>query len=124
MSEQPCIRVLIADDHDMVRNGLSVLIGGFEGLKLVGQAANGEEAVRLCATAQPDVVLMDLKMPEMDGVTAIGVIHKAQPDVTLIALTSFHDEWLAEAALKAGATSCLLKNVSVDELADAIRQVG
>ena len=115
------IRVLIADDHDLLREGLATFLEARPDLTLVGQASNGVEAVRLCRELTPDVVLMDLVMPEMDGVTAIRLIHAAQPEVQIIALTSFGDDKLVRAALDAGATSYLLKNISAARLAEAIR---
>lgn len=115
------IRVLLADDHQLVRTGLATMIAGFSDLELVGQAGNGAEAVLLCTQCHPDVVLMDLVMPEMDGVAAMQVIHRTYPEIRLIALTSFKDEDLVSAALQAGAISYLLKDASVDELMAAIR---
>jgi two-component system, NarL family, response regulator LiaR len=116
------IRVMVADDHAMVRSGLAAFLMASEGLELVGEAANGLEAVRLSAQVQPDVVLMDMVMPGMDGPAAIKEIHAAQPAVQIIALTSFPEEGLIQRALEAGAISYLLKNVGADELADAIRR--
>ena len=118
----PPIRVMVADDHAMVRSGLAAFLMASEGLELVGEAANGLEAVRLSAQVQPVVVLMDMVMPGMDGPTAIKEIHTAQPAVQIIALTSFPEEDLIQRALEAGAISYLLKNVGADELADAIRR--
>jgi len=121
MTETNPIRVMIVDDHDMVRSGLSVFLEAFDDLELVGEAADGEEAIRLCAEVQPHVVLMDLVMPEMDGVTATQAIRQAYPAVQIIALTSFNDQDLVQGALQAGAVGYLLKNASIDELAEAIR---
>jgi NarL family two-component system response regulator LiaR len=121
MTETNPIRVMIVDDHDMVRSGLSVFLEAFDDLELVGEAADGEEAIRLCAEAQPHVVLMDLVMPEMDGVEATRAIRQAYPDVQVIALTSFSEQDLVQGALQAGAVGYLLKNASIDELAAAIR---
>ena len=115
------IRVIVADDHDMLREGLATFLSMHHDLELVGEVASGAEALRLCQEIEPDVVLMDLIMPEMDGVTAIKLIHAAQPQIRIIALTSFGDADLVRAALQAGATSYLLKNVSADRLAEAIR---
>jgi NarL family two-component system response regulator LiaR len=109
------------DDHDMVRRGLAVFLLAYDDFELVGEAVNGKEALELCAELHPDVVLMDLMMPVMDGVTAIQAIRKNFPDIQVIALTSFSEEKLVEASLKAGAIGYLFKNVSVDELANAIR---
>ena len=121
MSELDPIRVVVVDDHDMVRSGLSVFLESFPDLELVGEAANGVEAVRLCARVNPHVVLMDLVMPEMDGVAATQAIRQADPQIQVIALTSFAEDQLVEHALRAGAIGYLLKNISIDDLANAIR---
>jgi len=115
------IRVVVVDDHDMVRRGLAVFLRTFDDLKLVGEAADGEEAVRIVEELRPDVVLMDLRMPVMDGVEATKVIRAQFPETQVIALTSFKDERLVHDALSAGAIGYLLKNASVDDLAAAIR---
>jgi len=115
------IRVMIVDDHEVIRNGLTIFLEAFDDLELVGEAADGEEAVRLCAKARPNVILMDLVMPEMDGVAATRAIRQAYPAVQVIALTSFGDQYLVQRALQAGAVSYLLKNASIDDLANAIR---
>jgi NarL family two-component system response regulator LiaR len=121
MSETSTIRVMLVDDHDMVRKGLGVLLRVKGDLELVGEAENGEEAVHLCEKLRPDVVLMDLKMPKMNGAAATQVIKERWPRVQVIALTSFQEKELVQEALKAGAISYLLKNVSAGDLADAIR---
>ena len=121
MSDKNKIRVLIVDDHDMLREGLATFLRAFDDLKLVGEAASGVEAVRLCREHKPDVVLMDLLMPELDGVSAIQQIHLEQPQIKIIALSSFSEDELVKSALRAGATSYLLKNVSAARLAEAIR---
>jgi two-component system, NarL family, response regulator LiaR len=115
------IRVMIVDDHDMLREGLNAFFKSFDDLEVVGEAASGEEAVRLCLQLEPDVVLMDLAMPEMDGCTAIRLIHEQQPAVHIIVLSSFSETRLVKTALQNGATSYLLKNISASRLADAIR---
>ena len=115
------IRVLIVDDHAMVRRGLAAFLKVYDDLELVGEAASGEESVRLCAELQPDVVLMDLKMGEMDGADATRAIRQDHPGVQVIALTSFQEEGLVHEALQAGAISYLLKNVSAEDLVAAIR---
>ncbi len=121
MGEKSSTRVLLVDDHDVVRRGLTVFLRTFDDLELVGEASNGEEAVRLCETSHPHVVLMDMIMPDMDGVTATRLIRERCPDVQIVALTSFKDETLVQAALQAGAIGYLLKNASIDQLADTIR---
>lgn len=115
------IKILITDDHSVVRSGLGAFLQVFDDFELVGEASNGREAVDACAATQPDVVLMDLVMPEMDGAQATRIIRERFPDIQVIVLTSFKEDNLIEDALKAGAIGYLLKNVSVDELAAAIR---
>ncbi len=115
------INVLIVDDHDMLREGLASFLRAFPDLKMLGEASNGHEAIRLCRELKPDVVLIDLIMPEVDGVTAIQIIHQEIPEIHIIALSSFNDDGLVKDALRAGATGYLLKNVSANRLAEAIR---
>jgi two-component system, NarL family, response regulator LiaR len=115
------IRVLITDDHSVVRSGLGALLMANDDFTLVGEAINGEEAVRLCEQLQPDVVLMDLMMPVMDGVTATKMIREKWPNINVVALTSFKEKELVEGALKAGAISYLLKTVNAQEVEAAIR---
>jgi len=121
MTEPTPIRVMLVDDHDMVRRGLAAFLRVKPGLKLVGEARNGREAVDLCDKLQPDIILMDLVMPEMDGATATRLIRERCPEIQVIALTSFQEQALVEEALQAGAISYLLKNVSANDLAEAIR---
>jgi NarL family two-component system response regulator LiaR len=121
MTQSNPIRVVLVDDHAVVRSGLGAFLLAFDDLELVGEAGGGEEAVRLCEQVQPDVVLMDLVMPGMDGAAATRAIRERCPQVQVIALTSFKEDELVQGALQAGAISYLLKNVSADELADAIR---
>lgn len=115
------IRVLIVDDHKVVRKGLRAFLLAYADLDMVGEAGSGDEAVRVCSQLKPDVVLMDLVMPGMDGAAATAAIRTRCPDIRVIALTSFPEEDLVQQALKAGAISYLLKNVEADELANAIR---
>jgi NarL family two-component system response regulator LiaR len=122
MSEQSSIWVLIVDDHSMVRTGLATFIRVKPDLELVGEARDGQQALHLCEQRQPDVILMDLVMPRMDGVAATRAIRARWPQVQVIALTSFKEKDLVQDAIEAGAISYLLKDVSVDELAEAIRQ--
>ncbi len=115
------IRVLIVDDHKVVRGGLKAFLQSYDDLELVGEAQNGEEALLKCGEVAPDVVLMDVVMPRMDGPTATRAIRDAYPATQVIALTSFPEDDLVEQALRAGAIGYLLKTVEPDELADAIR---
>jgi NarL family two-component system response regulator LiaR len=114
-------RVLLADDHLVVRRGLATLLLAFNDLQLVGEAHNGAEALELCATTQPDVVLMDLLMPEMDGVAATRAIRERYPHIQVIVLTSMNEYDYVQRALAAGAEGYLLKNISADDLAASIR---
>jgi len=122
MSNPDPIRVLLVDDHAVVRSGLSAFLLAFDDLELAGEASSGEEAVRLCKQARPDVVLMDLVMPGMDGAAATHAIRQEAPQIQVIALTSFKEGELVQGALEAGAIGYLIKNVSADELARAIRE--
>jgi NarL family two-component system response regulator LiaR len=115
------IRVMIVDDHAVVRSGLAMFLQAFDDFELVGEAGDGAEAVRLCAQMAPDVVLMDLLMPQMDGIAATQAIRERHPGAQVIALTSFQDQDKVQSALDAGAVGYLLKNVSADDLARAIR---
>jgi NarL family two-component system response regulator LiaR len=121
MTASEPIRVIIVDDHAVVRSGLGAFLLVFDDLELVGEAGGGEEAVRKCTQLQPDVVLMDLMMPGMDGAAATKAIRERCPQAQIIALTSFKEQELVQGALEAGAIGYLLKNVTADELADAIR---
>jgi len=121
MTETNPIRVMLVDDHAVVRSGLSAFLLAFDDLELVAEAGGGEEAVRLCERLGPDVVLMDLVMPGMDGAAATRAIRERCPQIQIIALTSFKEKELVQGALEAGAIGYLLKNVTADELADAIR---
>ena len=104
MSAPNNIRVILVDDHTVVRSGLGAVLETCDTIHLVGEASNGEEAVRLCERVRPDVVLMDLLMPKMDGVTATRLIHERWPGVRVIALTSYKEKEYVEGVLKAGAT--------------------
>lgn len=117
----PPIRVMVVDEHGMVRKGISAYLKNNPDLHIIGEAQNGREAVELCERLEPDVILMDLQMPEMDGITATRLIHKQYPRIQIIALTSFQDRDKVQDVLSAGAISYLLKNVSGDDLAEAIR---
>jgi NarL family two-component system response regulator LiaR len=121
MTNSRSLRVVVVDDHAMVRSGLAAFLTAYDDLEQVGEAASGEEAVDVCARIQPDVVLMDLVMPGIDGVEATRVIRERCPATKVIALTSFGELARVRSALDSGAISYLLKNVSADELAAAIR---
>ena len=121
MAESKKIRVMLVDDHAVVRSGLGAFLMVYPDLDLVGEAESGEEAVARAALLQPDVILMDLVMPGMDGVTATRSIRQKYPDIQIVALTSYKEENMIQGALQAGAIGYLLKNVSANELASAIR---
>jgi NarL family two-component system response regulator LiaR len=115
------IRVMIVDDHTMVRRGLVTFLKAYDDLELAGEAESGESAIQLCAEVKPDVILMDMILPEMDGATATRIIRQKFPHVQVIVLTSFKEGKLIKDALEAGAIGYLLKNILADELAQAIR---
>jgi two-component system, NarL family, response regulator LiaR len=117
------IRVLIADDHALVRNGLMMFLNTCADIEVVAQAANGQEAIEVCATLNPDVVLMDLMMPELDGVAASRTILHSNPKIRIIALTSFKEDERIYTAVKAGIVGYLLKDCTPEELASAVRDV-
>jgi NarL family two-component system response regulator LiaR len=113
--------VLVVDDHAVVRSGLTAFLMAFDDMELVGEADNGLKAVEMCEQLKPDVVLMDIMMPEMNGADATRKIRQMCPQTQVIALTSFPEEDFVQQALQAGAISYLLKNVPADGLAEAIR---
>jgi NarL family two-component system response regulator LiaR len=115
------IRVMIVDDHSMVRSGLSFFLREFEDFEIAGEATNGLEAAQLCGAYKPDVILMDLKMPDMDGAAATRLIRERYPNIRVLILTSFPDDVLVQAAVQAGAIGYLLKNATAEELAQAVR---
>jgi DNA-binding NarL/FixJ family response regulator len=115
------IRLLIAEDHGVVRAGLQKLLATFEDVEVVGSAADGAEAVELCRETEPDVVLMDLEMPRLDGIQATRRISADAPDAHVVVLTSFSDRERILGALDAGAVGYVLKDAGPDELASAIR---
>ena len=121
MSEAHTIRVLIVDDHEIIRTGIVYSLSAFHDLELVGEANSGQEALRLCGETQPDVVLMDILMPGMDGVQTTQAIKKEHPQVQVLALTSFYDKERVQQAMQAGAAGYLVKGVSASQLAEAIR---
>lgn len=120
MNESQPVRVIIVDDHGMVRKGLMAYLNNRPDMIVVGEGRDGREAINLCEQLQPDVILMDLVMPEMGGVAATHAIHQRWPKVQIIALTSFQEKELVQDALQAGAIGYLLKNVTGEELSQAI----
>lgn len=116
------IRIMLVDDHEMVRRGLALMLQAFDDFELVDEVANGAQALERCAQTLPDVILMDLVMPHMDGVQATRLIRKQYPHIQVMALTSFSEQERVQEALKAGAIGYLLKDTGIDELAQAIRQ--
>lgn len=115
------IRVVVVDDHAVVRGGLQFFLSTTDDIEVVGEAGNGADALRVCTQLQPDVVLMDMMMPEMDGITATQHIREHYPHIQVIALTSFPEGDLVQRVLQAGAIGYLLKDVQAHELAAAIR---
>jgi NarL family two-component system response regulator LiaR len=112
---------MLVDDHAVVRSGLGAFLYVFDDLELVAEAKDGKDAISLCETVMPDVILMDLVMPIMDGAAATKAIRERWPQIQVVALTSFKEDELVQGALQAGAIGYLLKNISADELANAIR---
>lgn len=121
MTDTRLIRVMLVDDHAVVRSGLATFLMASEDMELVGEASSGEQALGMCPQVKPDVVLMDLVMPGMDGATATRKIREGCPEIQVIALTSFKEQELVQGALQAGAIGYLLKDISSNELANAIR---
>jgi NarL family two-component system response regulator LiaR len=121
MDEPKPIKVMLVDDHSMVRRGLIAFLKNEPGLEVIAEARDGREAIEKCEAALPDVILMDLIMPELGGVAATRMILERWPEIRILALTSFQEKDLVQEALQAGATGYMLKNVSGAELADAIR---
>nr|WP_300182933.1 response regulator transcription factor [uncultured Agathobaculum sp.] len=117
------IRVLIADDQELIRQSLSFVLDAQADIEMVGTASNGREAIELARKEKPDVVLMDIRMPEVDGVECTRLIKSAYPQIKVIILTTFDDDEYVFGALRYGASGYLLKGVSVKELADAVREV-
>jgi len=115
------IRILVADDHLIVREGLRLILEAADGMELVGEAADGADAVRLASQLQPDVVLMDLRMPGMDGLTAIERLRAMQPDIAVVILTTYNEDDLMVRGLRAGARGFLLKDTDRETLFNAIR---
>jgi DNA-binding NarL/FixJ family response regulator len=123
MREQPPIRILIADDHEVVRIGLSALLDRQEGFRVVGQAASGQEAIRLARSLHPDVAVLDIRMPDGSGIDACRQITAEAPGTPVVMLTSYADEEALFDAITAGASGYVLKRIGSQELMDAIRTV-
>ncbi len=122
MSDNGPIRVMTIDDHEILRGGIKFSLLAFDDLELVGEARSGEEALRLCAELRPDVVLMDMMMPGMDGAETTQALLTGLPQVRVLALSSYHDPDLVQRALQAGAIGYLVKGISAERLAQAIRE--
>jgi NarL family two-component system response regulator LiaR len=120
MTDQ-AIKVMIVDDHSLVRNGIKYTLQTFKDMTLVSEAGGGAEALALCRETLPDVVLMDLILEDMDGISVTKTIRQELPSTQVIVLTSYHNKTLVEAAIQAGAAGYLLKSISAQELAQAIR---
>jgi DNA-binding NarL/FixJ family response regulator len=121
VEDQARIRVLLVDDHSVVRMGLKSFFDMLDDIEVVGEASDGSEGVAMARRLKPDVVLMDLLMPNMDGVTAIGRIKAEMPETEIVTMTSFIEEEKVTAALEAGASGYVLKDAEADEVAAAIR---
>lgn len=117
------ITVMIVDDQEVVRTGLALLDNTWDDIELIGEATNGLEAVKMCQLLRPDVVLMDIGMPKMDGITATRIIRENCPDTQIIALAGFQDVERIDEAFNAGARYCMLKNIPIDDLLVAIRGI-
>lgn len=115
------INVLLVDDHDILRDGLAVVMSEFADIHVAGTARSGGDAIDQCDALQPDVVLMDILMPDMDGLSAARLIRERHPAIRVVVLSSFEEENLVQSAHEVGASGYLLKNVSIDDLANAIR---
>jgi NarL family two-component system response regulator YdfI len=122
MSTLRPIRILVADDHLIIRQGLRLILETAEDLELVGEATDGAEALRLCGQLNPDVVLMDLRMPGMDGLTAIEHLRSEQPEVAVVILTTFNEDELMLRGLRAGAKGYLLKDTGREAPRRAVKR--
>ena len=121
MTQQAPIRVMTVDDHQIFRSGIKFSLVAFDEIELVGEAHSGEEAIELCDQLQPDVILMDMRMGGLDGISATRAIKEKYPRAQILMLTTFHDKTLVQQAIKAGAVGYVLKGISTEELVDAIR---
>ena len=121
--QEAAVRVLVVDDQQLMREGIASLLGIQEGIEIVGTAANGQEALEQALSLQPDVILMDVRMPLMDGVVAAGLLRRQVSDCKILMLTTFDDEEYVIEALRAGASGYLLKDMPASDLAQAVRAV-
>ena len=121
MTEKNNIRILVVDDHTITREGIKTLLSIHDDFELVGEASDGKQAIEMCKKVKPDVVLMDLDMPVLGGIEATGSIRAYNPDIKVIALTSFAEKKLVSEAIRAGAISYIVKNISPAKIAEIIR---
>ena len=122
MEEKKVVRVMLVDDHPAIRRGLSVYLELHDDFSLVGEAMNGVDAIKMIDTIRPDVILMDIHMPGMDGITATRLIHQSYPNVKIIALTNYFEEKVIDDILAVGASDFIIKDVSIDDLTAKIRE--
>lgn len=123
MTAAPTIRVLLVDDQELIRTALSMVMADIEDVEVVGEAATGKDAVRLAGELAPDVVVMDIRMPGMDGIEATRHITKTQADARVVVLTTFDDDAYVYGALRAGAAGFLVKDMALDDIIGAVRVV-
>ncbi|GAA3822750.1 response regulator transcription factor [Streptomyces coacervatus] len=123
MTEAPTVRVLLVDDQELIRTALSMVMADIEDVEVVGEAATGKDAVRLAGALAPDVVVMDIRMPGMDGIEATRRITETQTDVRVVVLTTFDDDAYVYGALRAGASGFLVKDMALDDIISAVRVV-
>lgn len=121
MNQSSLIRIIVVDDHAVLREGIRYLCLAASDIKLVGEAANGKDALKLCDDLQPDVALIDLMMPDMDGIATIKAIRVQYPEIKILVLTSFNTDALIHQALEEGANGYILKNASTEDIINAIR---
>ena len=121
MNQSSLIRIIVVDDHAVLREGIRYLCLAASDIKLVGEAANGKDALKLCDDLQPDVALIDLMMPDMDGIATIKAIRVQYPEIRILLLTSFNTDNLIHQALEEGANGYILKNASTEDIINAIR---
>lgn len=123
MKENSKIKVLVAEDQELVRKSLEIILGNQDTIELIGAVSNGQEVIRFIRGSLPDIIIMDIRMPKMDGVTCTRIIKDQYPQVKIIILTTFDDDEYIFKALRDGASGYLLKGISVDELITAIHKV-